>query len=112
MLEASTNYSITSFNIDNFKPMLALTVDLSKITYPSLLQLKFDSNRLLFIDYKLYSRNMIDLTNRPALKHIINDLIELKKVFNYNLDGELYSKSLTHEEINSLIKINDGSKLT
>jgi DNA polymerase/3'-5' exonuclease PolX len=72
----------------------------SAIKYPCYVQRKYDGTRCVAIPNQgLYSRNRKEY---PHLKHIVAEINQLPSHF--ILDGELYSETLTFQEIVGLVK--------
>lgn len=87
-------------------PMLALdyTKRQKDIEFPCFVQRKLDGVRCVAYNNKLYSRNGKLFSNH--LIHITNELAQLNSLYNNDLilDGELYSDTLTFQEIVGLVK--------
>jgi DNA ligase 1 len=81
------------------RPMLAKSYpkDGKHIKFPCYVQPKFDGVRCLYKNGKLYSRQNKEFT---SLGHIVDTL----KGCDHILDGELYSDTLTFQEIVSIVK--------
>jgi len=72
----------------------------SSIKFPCFSQRKYDGTRCVGIPEKgLFSRNR---KQYPHLKHIVNEINKLPPTF--ILDGELYSDTLTFQEIVGIVK--------
>ena len=89
-------------------PMLAhpFTKRKHNITYPAIVQRKFDGVRCLAV---LNSDKTVTLMSRkgkefPHLEHIKNDVLAQNKNQSLVLDGELYSDTLTFQELVGLVK--------
>jgi len=89
-------------------PMLAHPFDKRKhnITYPAIVQRKFDGVRCLA---KINDDGTVTLLSRkgkefPHLKHIRTDVLSYNKNTNIVLDGELYSDTLTFQELVGLVR--------
>jgi len=90
--------------IDESVPNPMLAHDYNKrgksIQFPCYVQRKFDGTRCVGIPQKgLFSRNR---KAYPHLEHIVRELNQLRSEF--VLDGELYSDTLTFQEIVGLVK--------
>ena len=89
-------------------PMLAhpFTKRKHNITYPAIVQRKFDGVRCLAV---LNSDKTVTLLSRkgkefPHLEHIKSDVLANNKDQGLVLDGELYSDTLTFQELVGLVK--------
>ena len=89
-------------------PMLAHPFDKRKhnINYPAIVQRKFDGVRCLA---RLNSDGTVTLLSRkgkeyPHLQHIKADVLENNNDTNIVLDGELYSDTLTFQQLVGLVK--------
>ena len=93
--------------IDEFAPSPMLAHDYNKrgksIVFPCYIQPKLDGTRTVYQQGKLFSRNRKPY---PHLKHIIAELSSVPLI----LDGELYSDSLTFQEIVGIVKRETLSK--
>lgn len=97
-------------------PMLAHPFSKRKhnITYPAIVQRKFDGVRCLAI----IKSNEVDLLSRkgkafPHLKHIRDDILENNQNESIILDGELYSDTLSFQELVGLVrrvKLKEGNE--
>lgn len=99
-----TNGSNKSKGIDEDVPLPMLAHDYNKrgksIHFPCFVQRKFDGTRCVGIPGKgLFSRNR---KSYPHLSHIVNEINKLPP--SIILDGELYSDTLTFQEIVGLVK--------
>jgi ATP-dependent DNA ligase len=96
--------SSRSKGFDADVPSVMLAHDYNKrskdIQYPCYVQRKFDGTRCVAIPSKgLFSRNK---KSHPHLQHIVQEINRLPPSF--ILDGELYSDTLTFQEIVGLVK--------
>lgn len=90
--------------ITNDVPSVMLAHDYNKrgkdIKYPCFIQRKFDGTRCVGIPQRgLFSRNKKEY---PHLEHIISEINSIPS--NIILDGELYSETLTFQEIVGIVK--------
>lgn len=111
---SALNQVLPEFNTDangNIKPMLAKTVNWNKVTYPCLVQPKFDGIRcLMFIvdnEAMFLSRKGKDYT--PVLTHIADEISNLRyhetdPMPDMILDGEIYAHDLSFQQILSAVK--------
>ena len=85
-------------------PMLALDYNKrgKSIRFPCYIQRKFDGTRCVATASGLFSRNR---KAYPHLNHIRSEIEKISKIFpGIILDGELYSKTLTFQEIVGLVR--------
>lgn len=68
-----------------FKPQLPRNMELSKLSYPVVVQEKWDGERLLYRDGVLLSRSMKVIRNQS----LIEDLSDILAGFQIDLDGEI-----------------------
>lgn len=98
-----SGFSPNKDSIGTFVPRPMLAFDYNKrgkdITFPCFVQPKLDGVRAIFYNNKIYSRNG---KLYPHLDFICNEINNVNK--NLILDGELYSDSLTFQEINGIVK--------
>jgi len=89
--------------IDESVPSPMLAHDYNKrgksIVYPCFIQPKLDGTRMVAMQQGLFSRNR---KAYPHLEHILAEINQLPQ--SIILDGELYSTTLTFQEIVSLVK--------
>jgi len=85
-------------------PMLALDYNKrgKSIQFPCFIQRKYDGTRCVATTEGLFSRNR---KTYPNLEHIRFDIAKINALYpGIILDGELYSKTLTFQEIVSLVR--------
>ena len=91
----------------NILPMLAKEFEQKRVSFPCVIQKKLDGFRFLIMtdangDLKGITRSSNDL---PAVKHLKDQAATLlKKYPNLVLDGEIYSHSITFQEVCRLAK--------
>ena len=91
-----------------FKPMLAPndTTDLNEVKYPILASYKLDGIRCLFIKGEMLSRSLKPIVNKQ-LREKFQTLIDFSKDRDLIIDGEIYSPSLTFQEITRYVMTQD-----
>lgn len=106
---ASVSLSLPSSRASTTKteiPLPMLALDYNKrgknIEFPCFIQRKFDGTRCVALATGLYSRN------RKAYPHLQHIRTEIRRICDFYpgiiLDGELYSKTLTFQEIVGLVR--------
>jgi len=88
-----------------FRPQLCPNqqVDLTAIEYPLLASFKLDGIRAIIMNGELYSRALKVIANENIHKRF-KDLKEYSKKHNVILDGELYTDSVTFNELSGIIR--------
>lgn len=88
-------------------PMLApnesINFSSSYLKFPLLASVKFDGNRLLVINGKLYSRSM-KIQPNTFLNHHLRHLTELSRDKALVFDCELYSEEMTFPQLQSIVR--------
>lgn len=91
-----------------YKPMLAPNKqpELEEINYPILASYKLDGIRCIFYKGLILSRSLKQIQNKQ-LRQKFEKLREFSEINNCILDGEIYSKELTFQEIVSFVMTKD-----
>jgi DNA ligase 1 len=89
---------------EQFKPMLAPNekIDINTIQYPIYSSYKLDGIRCLFVDGEMLSRSFKPIRNKVLQEKFAN-LKAYSKANKIILDGELYMKGATFQEITSYV---------
>ena len=92
----------------SFKPILAPNEqpNLNDITYPMLASTKLDGIRCVFYKGELLSRSLKPIQNKQ-LREKLKPIADYTEKYSLILDGEIYSKDLTFQEITRYVMTKD-----
>jgi len=94
---------------DKFKPMLCPNqeVDIKSLSYPLMASTKLDGIRCIFHpELGIVSRSLKPIPNKQ-INEKMRHILDYCKKYNLILDGELYHKALSFQQITSLVMTKD-----